>query len=204
MCSDKNPHPLYNSLLNIFNRTCNRDWTPSRTRTSARSMRLRWRRRSLKMDLKSVLEEKAPNQPAQLNNGGASKKSQQAENEKSKKIKTDQQINQNLNPILIPKDVNNDKENEMIKKNVNGFDKQNKLAKKEANSSLEKQKKETKIRKELEGRLSDLSESEISELVSKLMDLKLAKTGTKRTEQINQMANLIKGSKIPFETESGK
>ena len=144
-------------------------------------------------------------EPAQLNNRGANKeKSTQAENEKSKKIKTDQQINQNLNPILIPKDVNNDNENKMISKNVNGFDKQNKLAKKEANSSLEKQKKETKIRKELEGRLSDLSESEISELVSKLMDIKSAKTGTKRTEQINQMANLIKSSKIPFETELGK
>ena len=106
-------------------------------------------------------------EPAQMNNRGASKKSQQAENEKSKKIKTDQQINQNLNPILIPKDVNDDNENEMISKNENDFDKQNNLAKKEVNSSLERQKKETKIRKELEGRLSDLSESEIFELVSK-------------------------------------
>ena len=147
---------------------------------------------------------KESNEPVQMNNQVASKKSQQAENEKSKKIKTDQQINQNINPILIPKDVNNDKENKMIKKNVNDFERQNKLVKKDVNSSLEKQKKETKIRKELEGRLSDLSESEISELVSKVMNIKSAKTGNKRTEQISQMAMLIKGSKIPFETELGK
>lgn len=142
--------------------------------------------------------------PIQMNNGGVpSKKSHQAEKEISKKkiIIGDQQINQNLNPIsdkLIPKNVNNEKQENMIKRNLKDFDKQNK---KDVNTSLERQKKETKIREEFGGLLGDLSQSDISELISKLMKIK---TGNKRTEQISQIANLIKGSKIPFETELGK
>jgi len=102
--------------------------------------------------------------------------------------------------LIVPfENVNDEKAKKMIKKKVNN--EQNKLVEKNV-GSLEKQKKEmAKLREELKGRLDDLSESEIAELVSQLMSIKKE---NKRIEKISQMKNLIKDSKIPFKTELGK